>query len=554
MRRLMWFSVGFGFACLAAVYALPLSSLLFCAPAAAVFSAVVLLLRRRYTGSGRNSAAQELRILSAVLLGFSLGLLWYFRYETVIRSPARALVGKKQSITAELCSFPQNTETACQVEAILDPDGRRVKTRLYLYGTNPSLRPGDRISGVFTIRPADQNSDGSANRSLPAKGILLTGSGQISAVEEGGDPLHYFPARLSHAAFLQLVKLVPADAAGLPQAMLTGDRSGLSTAKQDELSAAGASHIIAVSGLHVAMLFGLLLLLLGNRGWLTAICGALMLTLYCLMTGASPSVVRACLMLGVFLAAPLLQEEHDPPTALALAALMILLGNPCAIAGLSFQLSFAAVAGLLLVSRPVQEFLLNLPRVRALLTWDGLRRLPQAIRLPLLHLLRGIPRFAVGSFSASLGALVFTVPISAAAFGTLPVYGVLTNLLVLPLASLCLAGALLVLGLGLLYPSLGHVAGTLLALPVRLIFGICRLFSRLPGSRLSMDFYGIAFLLFLYGLLLLALYVREKQLLRPIGTIFAALLLAVWFQQQSVACSDFTLAALDVGQGQCVCI
>lgn len=554
MRRLMWFSLGFACACLTAIHFLPLRTLPWYGAGAVGLSAAAMLLCRRRTGSGQSRAVQGLRILSAVLLGLSLGLIRFFLYDTATLSPARTLVGKKQTIDAELCAFPQKTERAWQAEALLDPDGSRVRTRLYLYGSVPALRPGDRISGVFTIRSAEQNADGSANLSLPARGILLTGSGQISTVEDGGDPLRYFPARLSHAAFLRLGDLIPSEAAGLPQAMLTGDRSGLSAAKQDVLSTAGVSHIIAVSGLHVAMLFSLLLLLLGNRGWLTAICSGLMLTLYCLMTGASPSVLRASLMLGLLLAAPLLREENDPPTALALAALAILLGNPSAIVGLSFQLSFAAVAGLLLVGRPVQEALLNSSQIRAVTNRSGFHRLPRGIRVPLLHFLGRSLRFMAGCFSATLGALVFTTPISAAAFGTVPVYGILTNLPVLPLASVCLGGALPVLALGLLGTAAGRFAGSLLAFPVRAIFDLCRLVSRLPGSRLSMDFYGIAFLLFLYALLLLALYAREKRVLRPIATVFAALFLAVWFQQRSAACSSFTLAALDVGQGQCVCI
>ena len=486
------------------------------------------------------------------LLGLAAGLLWCWGCSLRRLAPARTLAGSRREITAEVCAYPTEADAYQRVDAWVEAEGIRVKARLYLYGDVPPLAPGDRITGTFTLRRADRTASGESRLDLQAAGVELTASGEAERVVPGGEPFRYFPARWSRAVFDRLGELVPADAAGLLQAMLTGDRSGLGIGLREALSVAGASHIVAVSGLHAAMLLGLVFLLLG-RSRFASILGLLVLALYVLMTGASPSVVRAALMLGLLLLAPIFGAENDPPTSLALAALVLLLRNPWTVANLSFQLSFAAVAGLLLVTPPLQGHLLALPWVDRLLKWDGLRRWPGWLRSRLLRGLRGLARFVCASLSATLGALCFSTPLSVPAFGFFPVYGVLTNLIALPLAALCLGGALGVLALGLVSTSLGLWAGGLLAWPVRAIAGLCRWVSRLPGARLTADVYGLAFLVFLYlcvGLVWL-LRARKPRLLVP--TLLVTLAAVLGLQRLEVSSASFFLAALDVNQGQCVC-
>ena len=577
MRKLMWFAVGFVCACLLAVYLLPEGWLVWVALLSAISFGIWRTLcaatrrspccllpkppkgmacrsrhsRPRHTARAHR-ALGAIRACACCLLGVTVGLLWCWGYQRWKLAPARALEGDYDRLTAEACDYPVETWYGQRVDAYVDSGSGRVRVRFYLYGAKDELRPGDRFTGAFTLARSDRSADGETLYDLQARGILLIGFGTVEETADGGAPLRYFPVRWSRAVFDRLGALLPADAAGLPQAMLTGNRQGLSDSDRDALSGAGASHIIAVSGLHAAMLLGLVLLLLG-RGPLAVGAGIGLLWLYAAMAGASPSVVRAVLMLSLLLSAPLLGEENDPPTALAFAGLALLLQNPWAIANLSFQLSFGAVAGLLLVSRPLQERLLALPRCRALLVWDGLPRLPGWLRDRLLRALRRLVRFVCSSISATLGALVFTTPIAAAAFGYVPVYGVLTNLFVLPLAALILGGTLAILALGLLGTGPGLWAGWLLAWPVRAVLALCRFAARLPGARLYTDGYGLGLLIFLYTTVGAALLLRETRLRRPVLAALAALALAVGLQRLDAASADFALAALDVGQGQCIC-
>ena len=535
------------------MYLLPESWLPWAAGFGAALFAAGLTLRLCRRSSARIRAHLPLRRLLCAALGLGFGLLWCRGYAALALAPAQDAAGRYDSLEAELCAYPEQTDYGKRADAYVLVYGKRVKARLYLYGPLPELEPGDRIRGSFTLRRADRNADGDSTLALQSAGILLTGSGRVTDWQPGNSPLRCFPARLSRRIFLRLGELIPADAAGLPQAMLTGNRSGLGDGDRAALSAAGASHIIAVSGLHVSMLLGVLILLTG-RGRLSVLLGLPLLGLFVLMTGASPSVIRAACMLSVFLLAPLAREENDPPSSLALAALLILLGNPWAAANVSFQLSFGAVAGLLLVTPPLLAYLLELPVLRRLLRWPGPKAWPRLPRLLLLRLLRGLLRFLCSSLSATLGALIFTVPIAAAVFGSMPVYSVLTNLLVLPLSTLVLTGALAVLALGLLSTVLGSWAGWLLAWPVRAVLWICRGIARLPGRSLWMDGYGLGFLLFACGLLLLLLVLREKKYGLPLLCLLGGLAAAVGFQYLEARSGDFRLGVLDVGQGQCVCI
>lgn len=554
MRKLLWFSIGFACACLLTVYFLPPAALPWAAPAMAGAAAVWFLPRLR-AGVRADGPAWPilLRICRVLALGLAVGLIWCWGFEALVLDPARSAAGRYEDLTAQLCDDPVQTPYGHRADAYVTAPAGRFKARLYLYGPLPDLAPGDWISGSFTLRRADRSADGETYLDLQARGIPLIASGRAASTADGGAPLRFLPARFSRIIFDRLGALIPADAAGLPQAMLTGCRDGLTETDRDDLSAAGATHIVAVSGLHVTMLMTVLVLLVG-QGRRTVFLGIPLLALFVLMTGASPSVVRAALMLSLLLIAPLFREENDPPTALALAGLLILLENPWAAANVSFQLSFAAVAGLLLITRPLQTAFLTLPWVKRLLRWQGPKHWPRLCRNCLLRTLRRTVRAGCTGLAASLGALLFTTPIAAAVFGSVPVYGVLTNLFVLPLAGVCLAGALAVLAIGLVSTALGSWAGWVLAWPVRGVFAVCRLVSRLPGHLLRLDGYGMAFLIFAGLLFVLSLLLRERQYGKTLLCLLTALAAAVGLQILEARTADFTLAALDVGQGQCVCM
>ena len=149
------------------------------------------------------------------------------------------------------------------------------------------------------------------------------------------------------------------------------------------------------------------------------------------MTGASPSACRAAVMQVFLLLAPLCRREYDMPTALAAAGLGLTVQNPWAIASVSFQLSFAAVAGLYCLSGPIRQWLIK-------------RRLPDSL---------------AAALSTTLAATAFTLPLSLLYFRTVSLVAPLTNLLCLWAVTGCFVLGIAACLAGPLGPLLAAPAG-----------------------------------------------------------------------------------------------
>ena len=210
---------------------------------------------------------------------------------------------------------------------------------------------------------------------------------------------------------------------------------------------------MAVSGSHLVLLAGLLSLLLGGSRRGTALVLIPVSILFTMMTGCTPSIVRAAIMIILLQIAPLLRRERDSATALGTALLLILLANPFSITHVGLQLSFAAVAGILLCADRIQEVLMA--------------------RVPFAEAKRGSPgwcarsvlRFLVSTLAATVGASVLTTPLTALYFNSVPLISLLSNLLTLWAVSGLFGAGLILGGAGVLLPQ----AAALLARPVSLL-------------------------------------------------------------------------------------
>jgi competence protein ComEC len=235
-------------------------------------------------------------------------------------------------------------------------------------------------------------------------------------------------------------RFLPPREAALLRAIGAGDRSALDDPARRSFARSGLAHILAVSGMHlVVVVFGLwrlLRALLVRWDWLAARADARSVAAaaclpwpfaYALATGANPPVLRAALAAALALGGALLRREGDALNGLALAALALLAGEPAAALDPSFQLSFAAVAGLALWAGPLRRRL-PVPPAQA-----------RSWRARLLEpLLQGA--------AATLAASLATAPVLAFHFRQLPLLGLPANLAAIPLGSgltvLATAGAL----------------------------------------------------------------------------------------------------------------
>ena len=214
----------------------------------------------------------------------------------------------------------------------------------------------------------------------------------------------------------------PSETTGpLVKALLTGDKSDLTKEITGIFRDSGASHILALSGLHLGVLYILLARLtapLGNSPWIRRLRYSLIIVaalFYSIMTGATPSIIRAFLFITINETAKLLGRKREPVRVL-LAALTIQLAlKPDVITSVAFQLSYMAMAGIFLLF-PTLDRIYPAPSCSKLSRFNPLRKIWSAATL-------------------SISCQVFTGPLAWYYFHTFPKYFILTNLIALPLTS-----------------------------------------------------------------------------------------------------------------------
>ena len=337
---------------------------LFCFSASAAIIAlqygpawVVLSLVAVSTGGLLYALYQKKRRRMAALVlasGVAFGVFYQTLYDFLWVDPVRPLVGIEQVVTVTLSDYAQEHTYGAKVTALLDVGAPRpVKVQLYGDETLLSCAPGDRVTTNASLRSAQMIHEKKVT-SFTAKGmhLLLYAKGDMSIEPVGRPALAYLPLSFNRLLQEKIAQLYEGDARILMTALLTGTRTEFDDTLYSQLSETGVTHVTAVSGMHCAFLFGMVRLLVKNRRK-AALVGIPLLFFFMLMVDAAPSVTRACIMIALLSAAPLLHRENDSVTTMSAALLLILLGNPYAAASIGLQLSFLSVAGILLFSNRI---------------------------------------------------------------------------------------------------------------------------------------------------------------------------------------------------------
>lgn len=331
MRRLAIFSFSFGAAALCAAL-LPLDGTLWLLGALALAAALL-------TGLPHGSKQARLAVRWGAM-GLAAGFLWTAGYTALFWRPAQALDDRTVRLSGTVAEWPQEREYGWSVLVRMETEGPAVPTLLFADSQAAQLRPGDRVETVAHCTLADRSRAGEEITYYTAKGILLTaqGYGLLSWERPEAVPLRDRPALWSRALKDSIDRSFPGDAAPLVKALVTGNRDSLTDPFTTSLQRTGLSHTVAVSGMHLAFLAGLVSLLLGASRRLTALVLIPMSILFCLVAGCTPSVVRAAIMIVLLQLAPLFRRERDDCTALGTALLLLLLWNPYSAAGSSSPL------------------------------------------------------------------------------------------------------------------------------------------------------------------------------------------------------------------------
>ncbi len=216
-------------------------------------------------------------------------------------------------------------------------------------------------------------------------------------------------------------------------ALTLGYKDDIDPDVRRHFQASGAAHVLAVSGLHTGIIYGLLLWLMTlggrfrpmheNKWGRRAISSVIIAVMwgYAWLTGMTPSVVRAVLMVSLFEVGRMFYRRSFSLNTIAAAAILILLVKPSDLWSVSFQLSFAATAAIVCVTPalPLKE-----------------ERWPR------------IATYALGILVVSIAAQLGTLPITMFYFGQVSTYFLLTNFIVLPLATILVPCGLVTIALG----------------------------------------------------------------------------------------------------------
>lgn len=477
--------------------------------------------------------------------GLAVGLLWTGFYGMFFRTPAHTLISEeKLPYTLMVMEFPRETQYGGAVTAKLQT-GTAAEPRVCLYAGQEvlELRPGDLISANLALSRSDLRH-GENYDYYQSKGIYLIGSvsGQISLLRRpSAIPIRFWPQWLAQTVKETVSALFPSDVSGFVTSLLTGDKSPLPDGLYAAFRRSGIAHVVAVSGLHLSFLAGLLALLLGKQSKASAAVIIPLLFLFSLAVGNSPSALRAAFMTSALLIAPLLGRENDKPTTLSVVLMLLLLFCPYSAASVSLQLSFSAVAGIFLISSPLQR------------RWK--KKLPKWKNFP-GNLLLLVLRFLIGTLATTLGALLFSMPLSAIHFHSVSLVGPLTNLLTLWAVSGTFLASLLAALVGIIFPPAASLLAWFAAWPARWVIFTAQKISLQPFASLSLfSGYTVACFLTVYAVLLLWLFSKGK--VRPIFPI-AALVIPILASQllpaYQTAQAALTILALDVGQGSATLI
>lgn len=527
MRKLLWFTIGFAMGCGLCVTLFWQQNLMPLVIYAFLSGVLCFVLKFRNDLFG---------ISAAVFLGMFLSVGWFSQYQRIYLQPIQKLDGQTVSLSVTATDYTEKTDYGFSVEGFALLEGKPYHLRVF-QRDDTAYSPGDVLEGEFLLRLTTPKGKKDSTY-YQGKGLFVLATQKSDAVcsISARSALWFLPARVANAVKARIATFFPEDTAPFAKALLLGDTSDLSYSVDTSLKVSGIRHVVAVSGLHVSILYGLIYLLFRARRWLTFLISVPVLLFFAAVTGFSPSVTRACLMTGLMSLGAAITDEYDGLTSLSFAGLIMLLLNPFVLLSVSFQLSVASVAGILLFATNLNHWIKS--------------RFPKGKQK---RFVRNLQNWLAGSISVSVSAYVFSVPLSAWYFGSVSLIGVVTNLLTIWVIGFLFYGIAAVSVLGSILPALCRFLGWMLSWPIRYVLFTARALSRIPYAAVYTESHYItAWLVLSYVLLVLFLLHRRKHGRYFLSASAVCLVVAIGASVIIPKQDNIRLNVLDVGQGQAI--
>ena len=422
---------------------------------------------------------------------------------------------------------------------------QKAEGKIYFYAPyrGEKAKIGDTIeafASVRKIRPAGNPGAYDRFTHLLSEKITAEATGGKSGVTimEGNEyPILRKAAEIRTHYKESMEKAMPKEDAAAIFAMLFGGYDGLREELVEAFTLTGIVHILSVSGSHVSMLaaalawFGKLFRL--PVKFLSIFIIAIIF-LYTLLAGFVPPAFRAALMGIIVYFGVALDREADSKRSLTLLALMFLLYNPLLLFNISFELSFAATAGILYMMPKLTK------RFRAF----------------------GLPYFIASNFALTVSAQLLTIPIIAYYFHRLSLSSILANLLIVPIVELVIIIGLVAGIIAFVLPFLGSVVFLADSLLLGVIYEGTRILAKIPLGNIYLPTMGIFLSAVYYSLfipIMIEDWLREKlknffePYRKTIGLICVAFAL-IGLIIVLIKPKEVMFAFIDVGQGDAILV
>lgn len=348
------------------------------------------------------------------------------------------------------------------------------------------LHYGDEISFRASLQTPPQLDGFDYREHLALRGIYATAfTSSLEAIPSDVTGVRARLLTLNSRMGTAIGSVLPEPEASLAQSLLLGRRGGLPDTLSEAFVRTGTAHLLAISGLHLGILAAVVLAILlntmGRRHYLYVWIALLALWTFAVFTGLRPPVVRAAIMASTFLIAELAGRQKHGPTALALAAAIMVGIEPQLLWQTSFQLSALAMGGLILLYRPIQSQLTRLTDHCG----QVLGRSTTAMSA------------ATDIVAATIAATAAIWPVCAMVFGQISTLGIAVSVLTLPLLPLALGFSAAAGSIALISTTLATPFAWAAWLFLTSIITTVQAFSAIPWAAVHVDI-GHSWLLLLY--------------------------------------------------------